>query len=61
MPAFARKIGKKWRVTEKDGTIVKNKSGTAVDGGGHGSRAAAQRQASAINISQNVPEIKRKK
>jgi hypothetical protein len=54
MPATARRIKGKWRVAESDGTIVLNKSGTPVDGGGHASKAAASRQATAINISKNV-------
>jgi len=50
MPACARKRGDKWRVVEcDDGSLVRNKAGTPVDGGGHDSEKAAQRQASAIN------------
>jgi len=53
MPACARKRGDKWRVVEcDDGSLVRNKEGTPIDGGGHDSERAAQRQASAINISQ---------
>lgn len=52
MPATVAKRGEKFRVVEADSRrIVKNKAGTAVDGGGHRSRAAAQRQAIAINSS----------
>lgn len=49
MPAKVVKRGEKWRVVEPDGNVVKNKKGTAVDGGGHFSKKAAERQASAIN------------
>ena len=52
MPATVVKRGNKWRVIDADtGTITKNKAGTAVDGGGHSSKEAAQRQARAINRS----------
>lgn len=54
MPAFVRKRGNKFRVMENKGgktVVVKNRSGTAVDGGGHSSRKAAERQARAINAS----------
>lgn len=50
MPAKAVKRGDKYRVVEaSSGKITKNRSGTAVDGGGHRSREQAQRQARAIN------------
>lgn len=50
MPVVARKRGKKYRVVEKSsGAVAKNKGGTAADGGGHRSKAKAQKQASAIN------------
>ena len=52
MPATVKKIGNKWRVVEADGTIVKNKSGTPVDGAGHATHAQAVRQARAINAHQ---------
>ena len=51
MPAVVQFRGGKYRVVEEDGTLVKNRAGTAVDGGGHGTKAAAQRQANAINAS----------
>jgi len=52
MPATVRFVGDKYRVVEaSDGTIVKNDAGTAVDGGGHKTKAAAERQAKAINAS----------
>ena len=49
MPVKVVKRGNKYRVVESNGRIVKNKSGTAVDGGGHRTRIAATRQARAIN------------
>lgn len=50
MPAKVEKRGKKFRVVEaKTGKIVKNRAGTAVDGGGHKSQDKAARQARAIN------------
>lgn len=49
MPARVVKRGSKWRVVEPNGKLVKNKKGTAVDGGGHTSKAKAQRQANAVN------------
>ena len=50
MPACVKRIDKKWRVVEcNTDTIVKNKKGTAVDGGGHASKSDAVRQAQAIN------------
>ena len=53
MPLTTKKIKDKWRVIEvKTGKIAKNAAGTALDGGGHGSQSAAQKQAAAVNISQ---------
>jgi len=53
MPNTVRKIGDKYRVVEAaTGAITKNATGTAVDGGGHRSKAAASAQARAINASQ---------
>lgn len=53
MPACAEKMGDKWRVVEC-GTrrVVRNASGTPVDGSGHGSKDAARKQAAAINATQ---------
>lgn len=57
MPAKVAKRGDKYRVVEaKTGQLVK-RGGTAVDGGGHATKAAAQKQANAIN----VPAGKRRK
>ena len=53
MPAKARKQNGKNRVVDVEtGKLVKTAAGKPVDGGGHESLAMAQRQASAINISQ---------
>ena len=53
MPVVTKKRGDKYRVIEKEtGKIAKNKTGTSLDGGGHKSKAAAEKQASAVNISQ---------
>jgi len=60
MPASVREMtikrnGRKikiFRVVEPNGRVVKNRSGTAVDGGGHHSRADAVEQVQAINLSE---------
>lgn len=53
MPLTVRKRGEKYRVVEKDtGKIAKNAAGTALDGGGKKSKAAVEKQAQAVNISQ---------
>jgi len=53
MPVKVTKRGKKFRVVESDtGRIAKNAAGTPLDGGGKASKAAVQRQATAVNISQ---------
>ena len=49
MPAKVKKVGKKYRVVEPSGRLVR-RSGSPVDGGGHSSKSAAQRQARAINV-----------
>lgn len=55
MPVCVERKGMKWRLTEcKTGKLVKNKAGTPVDGGGHDSKAHAQKQANAININQHA-------
>jgi len=49
MPNVVKLISGKYRVVEKaSGIITKNRAGTAVDGGGHPTRAAAQSQVGAI-------------
>lgn len=50
MPVYVEKRKDKYRLVEPSGSIAKNKSGTAIDGGGHVSKAAAQKQATAVNI-----------
>ena len=53
MPLTTKKRGDKYRVIEQDsGHIAKNAAGTALDGGGKKSKAAATKQAQAVNISQ---------
>lgn len=52
MPALVRRSGDKYRVMHKTRgrlELVKNRSGTPVDGGGHASEEAAIAQARAIN------------
>jgi hypothetical protein len=51
MPVHVVKRGDKYRIVEKSGRIATNAAGTAIDGGGHNSKEAAQRQATAVNIS----------
>jgi len=51
MPVATAHQGGKWRVVEvATGDVAKNKSGTAVDGGGFASKVEAARQVAAINI-----------
>jgi len=50
MPVHQEKIGEKYRVVDPDGSIAKNKAGTAVDGGGHDSKKDAISQVEAINL-----------
>lgn len=49
MPVKAAKKGKAYRVVEADTGKIAKKGKKAVDGGGHATKAAAQRQAQAIN------------
>jgi len=54
MPVHVVKRGTKFRVVEAaTGKIVKSSGGKASDGGGHRSRAEAQRQANAINMAKH--------
>jgi hypothetical protein len=48
MPISVKKVKDKFRLVEPDGSIAKNKKGTAIDGGGHSSRSDASKQARAI-------------
>lgn len=53
MPVKITKRKNKYRIIETEtGKIAKNKAGTALDGGGHKTSGQAQKQASAVNISQ---------
>jgi len=62
MPASVKYLNKKWRVVEANGSLVRNKAGTPVDGGGHSSKQEAINQMLAINISQgHVPGVKSRK
>jgi hypothetical protein len=57
MPVTIRKRGDKFRIVEQQtGNIAKNKGGTAIDGGGHGSKAQAVKQVGAVN----TPKSKRR-
>lgn len=51
MPAFVQRRNDKFRVVHKVGSKVRlvKRGKKAVDGGGHSSKAAAARQARAIN------------
>jgi len=52
VPAKVAKKGGKYRVVHgSDNRLVKNSSGTPVDGGGHQTGTAAEKQARAINRS----------
>ena len=55
MPARVRKVGDKFRVVEPDGTLIL-KGDSAVDGGGHATRAQAMAQAQAINLNRTGPK-----
>lgn len=50
MPVRTEEKGGKWRVVESDGSIAKNNVGTAIDGGGHDTKAEAVAQVQAVNI-----------
>lgn len=53
MPVKVMRKGGKFRVVESESEkVARNAAGTPVDGTGHSSRAAAQRQATAINLSE---------
>ncbi len=58
MPVKIAKRGGKFRVIEAaTGRIAKNRAGTAIDGGGHGSKARALAQVGAVN----TPKGRRRK
>lgn len=49
MPVHVEKRGGKYRIIEPSGRIAKTSKGNSRDGGGHSSKAAAEKQARAIN------------
>lgn len=49
MPVHVEKRGDKYRLIESSGRIAKNSAGTAIDGGGHRTKAKATAQARAVN------------
>lgn len=51
MPYKIAKRGDKYRILDKQGKIAKNKGGSAMDGGGHKSKPAAERQVNAVTMS----------
>jgi len=49
MPGVVKKVRGKWRIFEPDSDkLAKNGAGTPLDGGGHVSKFAAERQVRAI-------------
>ena len=57
MPVKVKEVGGTFRVVESETELIsKNRAGTAVDGGGHRSRAAAIRQVNAINLAERRAE-----
>lgn len=53
MPYTVRKISGKYRIMkEGSGKVAKNKGGTAMDGGGHGSPGQAYAQIKAVEMSE---------
>lgn len=48
MPYKVLKRNGKYRLIDQDGKIAKNKSGTAIDGGGKKTKASVEKQARAI-------------
>ena len=57
MPISVKRIGKRYRLVEPDGTIAKNDRGTAIDGGGHSTKDRAEAQSRAIRIRKSSVEI----
>ena len=49
MPVSVQKRGKKYRIVEPNGRLARTGNGNPRDGGGHASRAKAERQARAMN------------
>lgn len=52
MPYKVQKRGDKYRLLDQNGRIAKTKTGKAMDGGGKKSKAAVEKQMTAINISE---------
>lgn len=57
MPVTCKLRDGKYRIVEPSGKIAKNKSGTAVDGGGHTTKEQCQKQARAINSAQDTAPL----
>jgi len=59
MPVHCALKQGKWRVCETGGRIATNNAGTALDGGGHDSESACQRQARAVNanVQRSLKEV----
>ncbi len=53
MPYNVKKVGGKYRIFKAgSGKVAKNKGGTAMDGGGHDTPAAAHAQIKAVEMSE---------
>ena len=50
MPVKVAKIGDKWRIVEKDGSISETSNGNPKDGGGHDTYEDALKQMRAIDM-----------
>jgi len=50
MPVHCRLINNKWRIVDGSDKIEKTKKGNPVDGGGHETKGACNKQARAINM-----------
>jgi hypothetical protein len=57
MPISIKRIGKRYRLVEPDGTIAKNDNGKAIDGGGHNTKERAESQRRAIAIRKSSVEL----
>lgn len=49
MPVKCRKRDDRYRIVNQDGDIERTEKGNALDGSGHKTKAACERQAAAIN------------
>ncbi len=61
MPYKVAKRGDKYRILDQNGRIAKNRGGTAMDGGGHKTPRAAERQVNAVSMSERGVKPKRGK